>query len=117
EVDRTSPARGKLAADLKFGKDAELRGVLRNAVLRAPADASTVELGDQLLVVGTATAVTHALSKVRGKREQRRVVIVGGGRVGIQVAASLIAQGRRVQVIEENLSRCELLAAPILAAN
>jgi trk system potassium uptake protein TrkA len=88
-------------------------GVRREGTLFAP------EANDQLLVGDDCYVFTHAddtsrTMEIFGKRvrKQERIVLVGGGNVGLTVAQTLEARAKRVRakVIEKNISTAERAA-------
>ena len=112
-----SPALGRAPTELKVARGAHARGVLRDALLRQSHEIARLEEGDELLLVGERVAITATMARLRGRSEQRRAVIVGGGDVGLQLTRSLLETGRRVQLIERDRERCEELATLVPGAN
>lgn len=88
-------------------------GVRRGARLFAPEPGDQLFAGDRIYVFSHADDVKRTL-EIFGKatREQNRVVVVGGGNVGLAVAQAL--EGRtdrvRVKMIERNAARAEAAA-------
>ncbi|MAY31199.1 MAG: Trk system potassium transporter TrkA [Rhodovulum sp.] len=85
-------------------------GIRREGTLFAPAPGDQLFTGDQIYVFAEAGDVGRTL-EIFGKapRKQERVVIVGGGNVGLTVAKELEAQPKRMRarVIEKNRARAE----------
>jgi trk system potassium uptake protein TrkA len=85
-------------------------GIRREGTLFAPAPGDQLFSGDQVYVFAEAGDVGRTL-EIFGKapRKQERVVIVGGGNVGLTVAKELEAQPKRMRarVIEKNRARAE----------
>ncbi len=85
-------------------------GIRREGTLFAPAPGDQLFAGDQVYVFAEAGDVGRTL-EIFGKapRKQERVVIVGGGNVGLTVAKELEAQPKRMRarVIEKNRARAE----------
>ncbi|MEE3317390.1 MAG: Trk system potassium transporter TrkA, partial [Pseudomonadota bacterium] len=85
-------------------------GIRREGTLFAPAPGDQLFTGDQVYVFAEAGDVGRTL-EIFGKapRKQERVVIVGGGNVGLTVAKELEAQPKRMRarVIEKNRARAE----------
>ncbi len=109
----SSPVIGTGADAIALNGDAHIAGVIRDLVLRTPEEVSHLEAGDALLIAGGARALDGAIRAVSGARPHRRTVIVGGGDVGFQLARGLAETGRRVQVIEVDIDRCNFLAAEL----
>jgi trk system potassium uptake protein len=85
-------------------------GVRREGSLFAPAPGDQLFTGDQIYVFAEASDVGRTL-EIFGKapRKQERVVIVGGGNVGLTVAKELEAQPKRMRarIIEKSRARAE----------
>ncbi|KDB53674.1 Trk system potassium uptake protein TrkA [Sphaerotilus natans subsp. natans DSM 6575] len=78
------------------------------------ADGSTrIEAGDEAFVLTRTAAVTEVLCALRERdRPVRRVLIAGGGKVGLRLAREL--RGRcEIRLIEFDRQRCEYLAAEL----
>ena len=91
-------------------------GVRRQGVLFAPS------AGDQLFCSDEVYLMCHSNDAIRtldvfGKSqdEQNRIILIGGGNVGLRVAKSLEASENRVRakIIEKNRSRAELAAGSL----
>ncbi len=116
-VAEDAPIIGKAAATLKLDGRAQLPAIVRDGALRAPETVSHLEPDDAVLVAGTPEGVTAAMAKIRGRKGDRRAVVVGGGDVGYHLAETLVASERRVQVIERDRERCSWLAERLPHAN
>lgn len=78
------------------------------------ADGSTrIEAGDEAFVLTRTAAVTEVLCALRERdRPVRRILIAGGGKVGLRLAREL--SGRcEIRLIELDRQRCEYLAAEL----
>jgi trk system potassium uptake protein TrkA len=88
-------------------------GIRRDGILFAPEPGDQVFCGDEIYVmahVDDASRVLEVFGKSQGKQE--RVVLIGGGHVGLAIAKSLESQARRVRVkvIEKNRQIAEVAA-------
>ncbi|WP_116082540.1 Trk system potassium transporter TrkA [Tropicimonas sp. IMCC34011] len=88
-------------------------GIRRDGTLFAPDARDQLFAGDQIYVAASQTDVDRTL-EIFGKstRKQERVVIVGGGNVGLAVAQALEKQTRRIRakVIERDRGNAERAA-------
>src|SRR5262249_60775499 len=112
--------------------DTRRRGDLRPAKPRPPFRVVGSGRGEQLLVPPADTAVAaddhlYVVSRReyipdilvllgRSTGVTRRVFIIGGGRIGLQVAQALEAEHLTVTVMERSRSRCEELAKQLSRA-
>lgn len=71
-----------------------------------PTDEMTLVEGDRLMVSATFSAHTQLWARVP-RSIAMIVVVAGGGRVGAQLASTLLEQGHKVRVIE---ARREILS-------
>jgi len=101
---------GTAPLELKVGKEVVVTGVVRDAALRSPEQIVRMELDDAVLLSGPPGAVAETIQTLRGDRAGRRAVVVGGGDVGYQLCRMLHGSEKRVQVIELDRARCELLS-------
>lgn len=87
--------------------------IIRSGHLYVPRATDTIEPGDQAFIV-TATSDTSRTLKIFGhaEREASRLVLVGGGNIGLQVAQKLELHGSRysVNIIEHNAERASNIA-------
>ncbi|MCO4763444.1 MAG: Trk system potassium transporter TrkA [Myxococcales bacterium] len=112
-----APVLGQAAAQLKIDDNAWVAGVVRDMVLRPPEEIARLEVDDHVLLAGSHQAMGEAIRDVSGARHNRRIVIVGGGDVGYQVASTLVQSEGRVQIIEVDLERCHVLAEALPKVN
>ena len=88
-------------------------GIRRNNEVYVPDFDDTIQPGDEAFLI-TASTDTERTLKIFGhaEREARRLVIVGGGNIGFQVAKSLDAQAGRysMSLIEANPERARFVA-------
>ncbi len=88
-------------------------GLRREGKVYVPAFDDTVQPGDETFLV-TASSDTERTLKIFGheEREARRIVIVGGGNIGFQVASGLDDQAGRyaLSLIESDESRARFVA-------
>lgn len=106
ELDDESSIIGQPAA----GASSQVVGLVRDGVLRPAADIARVEPGDRLLLAGEPVAVATAQYQLLRLYRKRRVVLIGGGDVGSQLARQLVNTERSVQVIEHDPERCRVLS-------
>ncbi len=112
-----TPVLGQSASQVKLDDNAWVAGVVRDMVLRPPEDVARLEVDDHVLLAGSPAAMGDAIKAVTGARHNRRVVIVGGGDVGSQLAGALVQSEGRVQVIELDIERCHVLAEALPKVN
>ena len=88
-------------------------GIRRNKEVYVPDFDDTIQPGDEAFLV-TASSDTERTLKIFGhaEREARRIVIVGGGNIGFQVAKALDGQAGRyaLSLIEGNPERARFVA-------
>ena len=72
-----------------------------------------IEPGDEVFVLAATSAIRRVLDALRRRDNPvRRVMIAGGGRVGLRLARE-IQDEVRIKLIETNLARCEYLTTEL----
>ena len=86
-------------------------GIARGEQLVVPTADTVVAAGDHVYVVSRREFIPDILVLLgRSHGTTKRVFIIGGGRIGLQVAQALDAEGLTVTVMERNRARCDELA-------
>lgn len=86
--------------------------VLRGGTAAAPNGNFVLREGDRVFVTAPAQNLTTLLRNLGIiTRRVRRVMLCGGGRVSFYLASMLEKHGIGVQIVEQDLSRCQELAA------
>jgi len=99
--------------DLFPDLEATVVGVLRNDELFVPHSADQIVVGDLVYVVASKGQVRRTLSLFgHEETEAKRLVIAGGGNIGLYVASQLEARGARtnVKIIEVDRNRAVMVA-------
>ncbi len=113
-VGAKAPALGKQLKDL-ISFQAEhpflVTAISRKEVLQIPRGETVIEPGDHLYLVARRDDIPDILTLL-GRQEEppRRVLIIGGGRVGLRVAELLENEVIDITLMERNPRRCEELA-------
>jgi len=116
QIDEDCPAVNtplRQLTDLFSTLSAIVVGIRRKGTLFAPEAGDQVFVGDEIYVFTNAEDVTRTL-EVFGKtnKKQERIVILGGGNVGLAVAEALENRTERIRakVIEKDRARAEVAA-------
>ena len=97
--------------DLDFGSNVLIAGVLRLGKMIIPHGYDELKPYDNVFFVGDPEAIKEVGNKFRDTLVPvKRVVIIGAGRVGRNLATLLDKQGMSVKVIDKDPNRCHLLA-------
>lgn len=85
--------------------------VLRDGKLILPDGETVLHEGDHIYFVSKRESVNDILTLL-GKEESivERVMVIGGGRMGLRVAQLLEAEGFKVRLVEQRQERCEELS-------
>lgn len=90
-----------------------IAGLYRNDQEVALAPETCLQPGDEVFVLADKARIRQALRALHSEnRAVQRVLIAGGGKVGLRLARSLVGQCR-VKVIEHDRKRCDYLAAEL----
>ncbi|MFO7577284.1 MAG: Trk system potassium transporter TrkA [Pelovirga sp.] len=116
-IDEHSPL-----CDLTLAELGELRGIYRFVVVAItrgektiiPRGEDSIQAGDRIYVFAVhkeLPAINYMLQSGKEKEKtSRRAFVLGGGRVGLQVAKNLEGQNFHTKLIEHNEARCRKLA-------
>jgi trk system potassium uptake protein TrkA len=92
-------------------------GIARGEQLLVPTADTVIAADDHLYVVSRREYIADILVLLgRSTGATRRVFIIGGGRIGLQVAQALEAEGVTVTVMERSRARCEELVKHLAQA-
>jgi trk system potassium uptake protein TrkA len=92
-------------------------GIARGERLMVPTADTTLTPNDHVYVVSQREFIPDILVLLgRSQGSTKRVFIIGGGRIGLQVARALDDEGLTVSVMERNRTRCEELAKHLARA-
>jgi trk system potassium uptake protein TrkA len=86
--------------------------IVRDGQLIVPGGNDALHVGDDAYVVGISDQMAE-VERVFGRRRRqftRKVIIVGGGSIGLYLARSLEKEGVNVVLIDRDRARCEELA-------
>ena len=84
--------------------------LIRTGQIIIPAGDDIILEGDLLVNLGTPEAVTRFNARLCGTKSLRKVVIVGGGRIGYRLASVLEDKGLAPYLIEADPERCVWLS-------
>ncbi len=111
KVRQNSPFSGVPLRDLPLPENVLIAGILRKDRMIIPIGSDSVEDNDSVFFLGEKDAIcrleTHFVQR-RSKVE--RILIIGAGRIGRNLALLMEEGGYKVKVIEKDRRRCEELA-------
>ena len=88
--------------------------VERSGRVTIPSGSFTLEAGDKITVTAPRSSLAKVINKLGiAAQKIRNVMIIGGGRTSVFLAADLIRTGINVRIIEQSESRCEELSAAL----
>ena len=97
--------------DLDFGQNVLIAGILRMGKMIIPHGYDQLKPYDNVFFVGEPEAIKEVGDRFRDTLTPvKKVVIIGAGRVGRNLAAILEQEGMSVKVFDKNSDRCHLLA-------
>ena len=113
-IDRHNPVNGRALADLKSAKgkhDFVIVAIVREGETLIPRGDDIIRADDKIYIVVRKNDI-RATEETLGLQQQplQKVFIIGGGRVGLNVAKELEQQNIDVYVVEKNSNKCEYLA-------
>ena len=111
KIAENSPLVNKMVKHCEFPKDTLIVGITREEELFIPNGETVLHQDDKVIFMG----LIHSLDILAGrffheKEFVKKVAIIGGGNVGLQLAKSLEDLKLNIKIIERDESRCEYLA-------
>jgi len=104
---------GKQLSDISQIDRLLIVAISRNGDTIIPNGATVLEENDTLYVIGQRDKVADIakeLSAIRAKKQIKKVMILGGGKIGFYLADKLTKNGMSVKIIEADRNRCKVLA-------
>lgn len=98
---------------LKLSHGAAIRAVIRQGILHPIEDVQALHIDDVAVLTTPPGALNGAIERLGYEWPWRRVVLVGGGATGIQLARRLSGPGRQIQIIEIDRDRASYLATEL----
>ena len=110
-VPEGSPVAGRTVAEADHFPELTFAAVLRDGDVVIPKGETTMEVGDELIVIGSPENTrTFASDLAPGRDEDRDVVIVGGSEIAVEAARLLEDRGLHPRLIERDPDRARDLA-------
>ncbi len=105
----------KQLREVPMPKGALIAAIVRGGRVLVPHGGDHIELGDRLWIIGDVDVIPRmeVLFGIARDVRARRVVLAGGGEIGLEVARRLEVDGVETVVIEKDLERCRVLAAEL----
>ncbi|MDA3845327.1 MAG: Trk system potassium transporter TrkA [Vallitaleaceae bacterium] len=104
---------GKKLSDISQIDRLLIVAISRNGYTIIPNGATALEENDVIYVIGKhekVADIANELSAIRGKKPIKKVMILGGGKIGFYLANKLTQKGMSVKIIESNMDRCKVLS-------
>lgn len=103
----------KKVLELDGMEDILITAISRDGDTIIPNGKTILNENDTMYVIGTKKAIKELTEKSttpKFNKNIRRVMILGGGKIGYYLAKKLIKEGIHVKIIEQNADRCEYLS-------
>ncbi|MFC1504444.1 Trk system potassium transporter TrkA [Spirochaetota bacterium] len=99
----------KRVMDIKaeIGLDFLIACILRDETVIIPTGEMVIQKGDYLYLIAMPDTMDVLLEKLGRKRSRiRRIIIVGGGKIGAYIGKSLLEKGYAVKYIDKHYDKC-----------
>lgn len=113
EIEKSNPIVGKTLIEInkEYGIEVLFGTVERKEDTIIPNGAFVIQAGDYVRIIGSEKNVTAFCKKTKMfKRRAKSVVIVGGGKIAVNLATELLKSDINVKIIEIDKERCQKLA-------
>lgn len=101
-------------ADIKdhmHGIESRVAAIYRDREVITPVSDTLIQEGDEVFFVAAREHIRDVMRKMRGQEDKtKRVIIAGGGNIGLNLAKELEQKGYSVKLIELNPTRAEQIA-------
>ncbi len=106
---------GKQLRDVSMPRGALLAAIVRDGRVLVPHGGDHVQLADHVWIIGGIDVIPRmeAMFGMGTAGRASRVVLVGGGEIGLEVARRLARDDVDVTIVERRLERCRELAAEL----
>lgn len=105
---------GKALGDISFPKPCVVAAIVRAGGVIPPSTEEVIAAGDSVYLVASREFMDELGEMfLKPKRPARKVVILGGRRIGFLAAEGLQRHGVMVKLIESDLNRCQEIAAKL----
>ncbi|MDR0523768.1 MAG: Trk system potassium transporter TrkA [Candidatus Methanoplasma sp.] len=107
-VEKSHGLVGRVVMDLDLPEDCNIIAIYRGDGVVLDSETAEIHADDRLCVLGSPASVDRVNSIIGGGREIKELVILGASVVGIEVARSLIASGKKrfIKIIEKDEGLC-----------
>ncbi|MFP4530186.1 MAG: Trk system potassium transporter TrkA [Halodesulfurarchaeum sp.] len=107
-----SPIAGKTVSEADQYNSLTFAGIFRDGELKVATGETTIEAGDNLVVIGSKESVRSFATETAAEPDENieDVVIIGGSKAGHQTARVFEEHGYRPQLIEQDRDRARYLA-------
>jgi len=96
---------------IKSGGKFLLAGVVRENNFIIPSGTTVIHENDIIYIVASKKTLTNLFIEAGKKRDSiDRILIAGGGRIGLLVTRYLIRTGRKIAIVESNYESCKTLS-------
>ena len=113
-IDENSRYIEKEVSKLDMPKDVKIACITRDGRLIIPKGDTLLKAGDSILLIGETEKINKFQKNFKwGKADTRKIVILGGGRITLNLARRLNSKLFRLSIIERDPWRCERLSAEL----
>ena len=104
------PAEGRAPGSLPADDEAFVAAIVRDGRVRPAHEIPRIETEDGLVLVGTGNGIARAARRLTAPRGPRRLLVVGAGETGVQLARALALNDDRVLLLDSDAERCAAAA-------
>ncbi|MBR2871417.1 MAG: Trk system potassium transporter TrkA [Clostridia bacterium] len=113
EIEKSNPIVGKSLIEInkEYGIEVLFGTVERQDSIKIPNGSFEINAGDLVRIIGSEKNITAFCKKTKMfKRRAKSVVIVGGGKIAVNLANELLKSDISVKIIEIDRDKCQKLA-------
>ncbi|NLY09074.1 MAG: Trk system potassium transporter TrkA [Tissierellia bacterium] len=104
---------GRMISDLPLMENLVITAISRHGTIIIPDGSTVLETEDVVHIMGQSSDIEafqrHFHDSVFTEKRPQKVMIIGGGRVGLYLTRNLIKENIEVTLVEQSMKRCEEL--------
>lgn len=100
----------KALKDIPFPQGSMISVIFRDSDLIIPDGDAIIHSGDRIVMIGKEDAFSTIRTWFEKKNQSKKVLVVGGGKVGFYLIRLLSKNGFDITIIDNNKKQCEMIA-------
>jgi trk system potassium uptake protein TrkA len=100
----------KPLVDIRFPRSSMVSAIFRDNEIIVPRGSDVILSGDRVVMIGKEEAIQEICTWFEIKNHTKKVLVVGGGKVGFYLIKLLSKKGFAITLVENDFKRCDMIA-------